>query len=169
MARQENPEAAPPDEDRSNAKRHLSFGWWSLLVFLTLGVVLEGLHGFKVGLYLDVSKETRRLMWTLAHAHGTLISLINIAFGLMLRLSGDADIGLAAASRFLLAANVLLPAGFFLGGLFIHAGDPGLGILLVPLGAVALFLGVLLAARGVSGLGSATPEQATSKRRRSKR
>ena len=83
----------------------------------------------------------------------------------MLRLCGDAGTGLAAASRFLLAANVLLPAGFFLGGLFLHAGDPGLGILLVPLGAVALFLGVLLAARGVSSLDPAIPEPANSGRR----
>ena len=43
------------------AMRHLRFGWWSLLVFATLGLVLESLHGFKVRAYLDVSNETRRL------------------------------------------------------------------------------------------------------------
>ena len=59
---------------------HLRVGWWSMLVFLTLGVVLEALHAFKAGFYLDVSQETRRLMWTLAHAHGTLFGLVHIAF-----------------------------------------------------------------------------------------
>ena len=66
-------------------RRHLRFGWWSLLVFLTLGFTLELLHGFKVGMYLDASNETRRLMWTLAHAHGSLLGLIHVLFGLSLR------------------------------------------------------------------------------------
>src|SRR5215471_12678578 len=60
--------------------RHLRFGWWSLLVFLTLGILLEGLHGFKVGWYLSESNSTRRLMFTLAHAHGTLLGVLQIAF-----------------------------------------------------------------------------------------
>ena len=41
-----------------------------MAVFGTLGLVLETLHGFKIGAYLDVSNETRRLMWRLAHVHG---------------------------------------------------------------------------------------------------
>jgi hypothetical protein len=130
--------------------RHLRFGWWSLLAFLTLGVVLEALHGFKIGWYLDVPNETRRLTWTLAHAHGTLISLINIVYGVTLWTVPGLPTGLAGASRLLVAANILLPMGFFAGGLFFHDGDPGLGILLVPVGAVALFLGVFLAARAVA-------------------
>ena len=59
---------------------HLRFGWWSMLVFLSLGILLEALHGFKVGFYLNVGSETRRLMWTLAHAHGVLLGLANVAF-----------------------------------------------------------------------------------------
>ncbi len=31
---------------RAYSRRHLRFGWWSLLVFLTLGIALESLHGF---------------------------------------------------------------------------------------------------------------------------
>ncbi len=64
------------------ADRNLRFGWWSLLVFLSLGAVLEALHGFKIGWYVDVGNETRRLMFTLAHAHGTLLALVNIVAGL---------------------------------------------------------------------------------------
>src|SRR6516162_5777746 len=66
------------------ARRHLRIGWWSVLVFLTLGIALELLHGFKAGWYLDVSNSTRRLMFTLAHAHGTLLGLLNIAFAVSL-------------------------------------------------------------------------------------
>lgn len=156
----ERKKATPPagaERPADLGLRHLRFGWWSLLTFLTLGAVLEGLHGFKIGWYLDVPNETRRLMWTLAHAHGTLISLINIVYGVTLWTVPGPHGALAAASRFLVAANVLLPMGFFAGGLFFHGGDPGLGILLVPAGAVALFLGVFIAARAVTTAPSATP------------
>jgi len=131
------------------ARHHLRFGWFSLLVFLSLGVLLEALHGFKVGFYLDVSQETRRLMWRLAHAHGTLLSLIHLAFAHACAVAPDwPDKRRTLASRCLSAAGVLLPLGFFLGGLFPHSGDPGLGVLLVPIGAVLLFVAVLLAALG---------------------
>jgi hypothetical protein len=56
--------------------------------------------------------------------------------------------GLVAASRCLLGANLLLPAGFFLGGIHSVAGDPGVGILLVPVGALLLLVGVFLVAQG---------------------
>ncbi len=121
--------------------RHLRFGWWSLLVFLALGLLLETLHGFKLGWYLDAGAEMRRLMFTLAHAHGTLLALVNIAAGLTLRAVKDFA-PKPSASHALLWGSVLLPAGFFLGGLVIHDGDPGLGVLLVPLGALALLYGV---------------------------
>jgi len=65
------------------------FGWWSLLLFTALGLGLESLHGFKVRAYLDVSNETRRLMWTLAHAHGALLSVLHVVFGLSLRVSPE--------------------------------------------------------------------------------
>src|SRR5207253_75315 len=65
--------------------RHLRLGWWSLLIFLTMGMALEFLHAFKLGAYLNVSNETRRLMWTLAHAHGALLGIVQIAFGLTVR------------------------------------------------------------------------------------
>ena len=135
---------APPAPFGSLIQRHLRVGWWTLLVFLTLGLVLETFHGFKVEAYLKVSNETRRLMWTLAHAHGTLLGLVNLGFAATARLlPAWADQKRRFASASLLAATVLMPAGFFLGGLFIYAGDPGLGILLVPIGGILLFAAVL--------------------------
>ena len=124
------------------AARHFRVGWRALFVFAALGLILESLQGFKVAAYLDVSNETRRLMWRLAHAHGTLLAVVNILFALTLRTSPSP---LPAASRIspvLIAATLLLPLGFFLGGLWFYAGDPGPGILLVPIGAGLLLLAV---------------------------
>jgi hypothetical protein len=131
--------------------RHLKVGWWSLLVFLTMGLVLESLHGFKVGAYLNISNETRRLMWTLAHAHGTLLALVQIAFAFTVRLMPgwpERARGLVSAS--FIAAGWLMPLGFFLGGLVIYSGDPGLGILLVPVGGLLLLVAVFATARALS-------------------
>lgn len=136
--------------------RHLRFGWWALLVFLSLGLVLEGLHGFKVGWYLDVGNQARRLQWTLAHAHGTLLGLINVAFGLTLRALQLGPAGWQrVASACLIAASLLLPGGFFLGGLFIYDGDPGLGALLSPLGGALLMAAVFATAHGLVRRGNA--------------
>jgi len=151
------------------AARHVALGWWALLAFLTLGLALEALHGLKAGWYLDVGREPRRLLLTLGHAHGTLLALVNVAFGLTLRSGGGAGAGaerrLRLAGRSLVSATILLPGGFLLGGLVLHGGDPGLGVFLVPLGGAFLFLGVLLTARSVSATGSA-PSGTTSRRRK---
>ena len=133
-------------------RRHLRFGWWSLLLFLTLGIVLEALHGLKVSWYLSVDNDARRLMWTLAHAHGTLLAILQLAFAGSVRLaltwSGGSRV---IASGSLISAGVLVPMGFFLGGLNPQGGDPGLGIVLLPVGAVLLFVAVLLTARAMAG------------------
>jgi hypothetical protein len=129
------------------ARRHHLLGWWALLIFLSLGIGLETLHGFKIGFYLDRANEVRRLLWTLAHAHGTLLALVNIAFALGVTQFGVwSERRLKVASFFLIDALVLLPAGFFLGGIGPSEGDPSLGVLLVPIGALFLLAGVGLVA-----------------------
>ena len=128
------------------AHRHRQFGWWSLLVFLLLGAGLELLHAFKAGYYLDVSNDTRRLLWILAHAHGALLALINLAYAASSSAETLNQKWWVRGSTPLVVASLTLPAGFFLGGLVIHGSDPGLGILLVPVGAVALLYAVLCAA-----------------------
>src|SRR5207237_6364799 len=106
--------------------RNLRFGWWSLLVVLMIGAGLETLHGFKIGWYVDVKNDTRRLMFTLAHAHGTLLALVNIVAGLSARI-GERFTLRSSVSFALIWAASLLPAGFFLGVMLIYYGDPGLG------------------------------------------
>lgn len=147
-----NNDPQPPDLRR----RHLVFGWWSLFVFLGMGLVLEALHGFKVDWYLDVGLETRREMWTLAHAHGTLLGLVNLAFAVIPGLDGLARSESKTWRRvswLLVAGTLLMPAGFFLGGIKVYGGDPSLGILWVPVGGLCLLVGVGLTALRVGRVG----------------
>lgn len=141
--RRSMPQTPPP-----RVSLHLRAGWTGLLVFVVLGVVLEALHAVKAPAYLDVGQETRRLMWTLAHAHGTLLSLVHLATAATEMWLG-AGVVSTWASRLLLLALVLLPVGFFLGGIGAYGGDPGLGVFLAPVGALAMVGGVALVARGV--------------------
>jgi len=122
--------------------RHLRFGWWALAIYVCLGIVLETMHGFKIGWYLDVGNETRRLMFTLGHFHGTMLALVNIAAGLTIR--GVEGFQIKRSVSFaLLGAAVLLPGGFLLGGLGTYDGDPGTGVWLVPIGALFMLYGVV--------------------------
>ena len=146
---------APPTTSTDYVARHLRFGWWSLFVFLLLGLTLETMHGFKIGFYLDVSNSARRLMWTLAHAHGALLSLIHIIAALVLRTFPQiATAQRVVISRTLIGASVLLPGGFFLGGVSFYSGDPGVGIALVPVGAACLTVAVFQLARTSTGITS---------------
>lgn len=147
-----------PNLFRRYARRHLRFGWWSLLFFLTLGIVLEMLHGFKIGWYLNVSNEARRLMMTLAHAHGTLLSLIHIAAGATIAVTARCSpLWRKFGSPALIGASFSLPGGFLLGGIVIFKGDPGYGVFLVPVGAILLFAGVYFTASQVAGPGDSGP------------
>ncbi len=130
------------------ARRHLRLGWLGLALYVALGILLEALHAFKAPMYLDVGNETRRLMWTLAHAHGTLLSLIQLAVVSSVARLG-AEVVSQGASRALVAGWVLLPVGFFLGGVSTFGGDPGPGVFLAPVGALATLGGLCGVARKV--------------------
>src|SRR5256714_12067382 len=138
-----------PPSIAHNSDRNLRFGWWSLLVFLSLGGVLETLHGFKVGWYVDVGNEMRRLMFTLAHAHGTALALVNIVAALTARNVENFELR-ASVSTCLIWSGILFPLGFFLGGIVTYGGDPGLGVWLVPVAALLLFYSVLRIALDLS-------------------
>lgn len=143
-------EAAAQEAHRSSEqidslfRLHLHFGWIALALFAGLGTLLELMHGFKVGWLLDVDNSTRRFLWTLGHVHGTFIALINLAFAMTTRLAELEPRRSRWASRCLLAANVLMPAGLLLGGIDTYGGDPGLGVVLMPVGAALLLGGLVL-------------------------
>jgi hypothetical protein len=131
-------------------RRHLAWGWWSLAVFTTLGLVLEAAHGLKLGWYVDLTSATRRLSFTLAHAHGTLLGLVHIAFALSLGRMTLSPVATARASFALRAVSVLLPLGFLLGGVGFYDGDPGFAIVLVPPSGALLVIALAIVARGAS-------------------
>jgi hypothetical protein len=132
-------------------RRHLILGWTYLSFFVLLGLVLETLHGFKLQWYLSVANETRRLLFTLAHAHGVLLGVLNIVFGLSIRAASATGRAVTIASPCLAIGALLLPGGFLLGGIVIHSGDPNAFILLSPLGGVLLVAGVITARHAIVG------------------
>ena len=67
-------------------------------------------------------------------------------------LAHPADPGTAGANNGMRVLNLTQnPVNPVEIGIYIYDGDPGLGILLVPLGAVLLLLAVLLTARSIRG------------------
>jgi hypothetical protein len=129
----------------------LRLGFWSLFGFAAAGLALETFHGFKAPFYLDVANDSRRLVWTLAHAHGVLLGGLNVLYAVAVRSMPELGVAnRALISRSLTASTLLLPGGFFLGGFSFYAGDPGLGVLLVPAGAALLLVALALLARSAA-------------------
>jgi hypothetical protein len=118
--------------------RHLRLGWTMVALFMALGLALELLHGFKVQWYLAMANETRRLLWTLAHAHGVLLGLLNVVYALSLRGFPVRGSRLDLISGLLVAGSICLPSGFLLGGIVVHGGDPNVFIALSPIGGALL-------------------------------
>lgn len=125
------------DDGSSTGSATLRTGWSLLAVSLPFGVVLEALHAFKAQAYLG--SETRRELWRLAHAHGTLLGVVCLVFTAL------AERHVPEASRRSIGRQiawgaVLMPLGFLLGGVLNSEGDPSPGIVLVPVGASLLLL-----------------------------
>ncbi|OAI50800.1 hypothetical protein AYO46_02045 [Betaproteobacteria bacterium SCGC AG-212-J23] len=126
--------------------RHLSFGWTLAACFLMLGLALEMLHGFKIQWYLAMANETRRLLWSLAHAHGVLLGLLNVVYALSLRSFPVRGSRLELVSGLVIAGSICLPSGFLLGGIVVHGGDPNLFIVLSPIGGALLAIAMPMVA-----------------------
>ena len=133
----------------ADSRRCLVWGWFLLAVSLPLGLTLEALHAMKVQVYLG--SELRRELWTLAHAHGAILGILCLVFASVSAQCIPNQRARARASRVLRWGSVLMPAGFFAGGVLSFEGDPSLGIILVPLGGLALLTALI-----VSGLATAS-------------
>ena len=126
--------------------RALRFGWTSLAVWASLGLLLEAAHGFKLGPYVD--DELAQRLLRLGHAHGTLLACVSLLYAhagaplLAAREDGGRSVG-----RLLRAAGLLLPLGFALSAVGHTESDPGFAIFLVPLGALCLIMALLSLAR----------------------
>lgn len=126
----------------NNATPLIRQGWISLSGWIVFGILIEGFIGFRSPYLMD--DLVRREMFRLAHAHGTLLNLVLIAAAICCRL-GMIQIG-PLTSLGLRLAVLFLPLGFLLGGAWHFRDDPGLGIILVPVGAVLLLVTSLVIA-----------------------
>lgn len=124
-------------------KSTLRLGFLLLAISLSLGVSLEALHGFKVQAYM--ASEMRRELWRLAHAHGTLLGILCLVFA-SLAPRHIAEPSQRSISRQIMAGAVLMPLGFFVGGILNSEGDPSIGIVLVPVGAALLIVALVRSA-----------------------
>ena len=97
----------------------------------------------RIDVYLE--SATRREMWNLAHAHGGMLGILCLVFGPVADRWLPAK-GLPKTSGLLRWSAILMPLGFFVGGIGNTEGDPSLGIVLVPLGGVLLLVSLLRAA-----------------------
>lgn len=121
------------------------FGWYLLAVSLPAGLTLEALHALKIQVYLG--STMRRELWTLAHAHGNVLGVLCLTFAAVAdRFLVDAAL-VARSARFLRIGSVLMPLGFFAGGILNFEGDPSLAVLLVPVGGLCLLYSLVSAAR----------------------
>ncbi len=132
-------------------KKTLVLGWVLLALWLPLGLTLEALHGFKVSVYL--TSELRRELWTLAHAHGGLLGIVCLLFAAIAGRAIPDDTARASIARALRLAALLMPLGFFLGGILSSEGDASPGVLLVPVGAVLLLFALFRAALATHATG----------------
>jgi hypothetical protein len=130
------------DAHREEARRCRRFGWTSLAIWSLFGLALEAAHGFKLAVFLD--DDLRHTLLRLAHAHGVVLALMVLAFGSgVAALHGDDPAPRARRTGALLRAGALVvPLGFALSAVRPHEGDPGLAVLLVPVGAVFLIAGL---------------------------
>jgi hypothetical protein len=127
--------------EREPAQAARRFGWSSLLVWAALGLALEAAHGFKWSRYLD--DPLARLMLTLAHAHGVLLSCVCLVYAVAgVELFGTDRRAARSTGSLLMAAAVLMPCGFGLAALGHGEADPGPAIWLVPVGGACLMVGL---------------------------
>ena len=121
-------------------------GWTLLALFLLGGLTLEFLHLIKAPWYFDV--RIRRELWTLAHAHGALLAVLNILFSYSAMHCLPQEPLRQRASRMIRWGALLVPLGFFLGGIGNSETDPSLLIVLTPVGALMVLFAVLAMVKG---------------------
>jgi hypothetical protein len=114
-------------------------GWISIALWMSFGLLLEGLLGYKIPAYMG--DPDRRELFRLAHTHGTLLGLILIAAALS---SQRSRVEPARATRIALrVGSILMPLGFLIAGVDHPEGDPGLAIWLVPPSALLVIFGAV--------------------------
>jgi hypothetical protein len=126
-----NPAPAKATPPLTTADRLFRQGWASIAVWMSVGLLLEGLLGYKIPAYLN--DPQRRELFRLAHTHGTLLGILLIVAALVL--ARGVSVPPIAATALRIGA-ILMPVGFFVAGIWHTESDPGLAVWLVPPGAL---------------------------------
>jgi len=135
-------QANPKSQSARLNRSLIAQGWMAVAFWMSVGLLLEGLLGYKIPAYL--SDPQRRELFRLAHAHGTLLGVVLIAAGLC---AERVAVALPKAAHLALrAGSILMPVGFFLSGVWHTESDPGLAIWLVPPGALMVIFGAVVIA-----------------------
>jgi len=131
-------------DNTAESNSHIILGlvfqaWTGVAVWMTFGLLLEGLIGYRIASYLV--EDVRREMLRLAHAHGTLLNLtlLGVAFTLN-KINKNAPLAAIWALRI---GAVTMPLGFLIAGIWHFKGEPGLGIWLVPPSALLVIFGAI--------------------------
>jgi uncharacterized membrane protein YgdD (TMEM256/DUF423 family) len=113
--------------------------WLSIAVWMSFGLLLESLIGYRVPAYLR--DELRRELFRLAHTHGALLNLVLLGAALCIdrELVRPSKMGLLS----LRLGAIVMPVGFLLGGIWHTEGEPGIGVWLAPMGGVLVILGAV--------------------------
>ena len=150
-----------PEEKKLDPKHTEGFalasqGWFGLAVFMAFGLLFEGLIGYRSPAYLN--DPIRRELFRLAHAHGTILSLLLLIADLFLT---SRQIAIPRAAMWSLRAGaIVMPVGFLFGGLSTTETDPHFSIILSPIGGVMLIFGVVAIA--LASLQKPAPKNVTS-------
>lgn len=116
-------------------------GLIGIAVWMSFGLLLEGLIAFRIPDYL--SDAITREMFRLAHAHGTLLSLVMVAVGLAWK--AEFIVLGSVANWMLRIGSVAMPVGFMLGGIGNSANDPSPLVFIAPAGGVMVIFGIVAA------------------------
>lgn len=109
-------------------------------------------------------------MGTLAHAHGTLLGGLNIAYAATLYVVGDRLVGkVKVTSGCLMSATLLMPMGFLLAGLFSLKDEPGFAVFLVPIGGLLLLVSLGVTVSSLWGSTAKAEPEVPTKRNKRKR
>jgi hypothetical protein len=118
--------------------------WFSLAFWMSFGLLLEGLIGYRIPDYL--SDPQRRELLRLAHAHGGVLSLVLLASALGIGYGRTQPARMTVLA--LRIGVVVMPLAFLAAGIWHYANDPGLAIWLVPPAALLVIFGILGLALG---------------------
>ncbi len=134
---------------------HLRLSLLCTAGFLALGLGLEALLGLRIEGWM--TDQLRRELLRLGHAHGAILSLLNLALAWALVHLRTPAVWARRVRLAALLGALVVGLGFIGGGLWHGPTDPGPLVLAVPAGAL-LLLGALVAAAGLRPSDRDAPE-----------